>query len=340
MLMKDFGNRARSRSGQACYLIGIAIVPIALAFGAFSADTMHLVAARNELQGAVDSGALAGAYRLASSSPAVAMQYATSVTAQNSVEKVPVSNSSPGTTVTVSTTPGTATKPATVTVTATRRLRLMFSSIFSHQLETVTASATAGGAGGLAETAAGEVFPLAVSIDAIGSYTAQPLSQLTVGQQIILDLGANKDQVACSTGLTAGAANANYFKDAMDEALGINQISSPPTVPPVSVGDSISLNNGNGGFHRMMGDPEYSALMNQPIICPIIEGGAPFNQSRQVIGFVGLKITSMVKVTGAPVLTCTIVKPVVRGRSAGADYTGAYNAQVAALSPTVVHLIR
>lgn len=332
----------RSERGQLVYAMGSLLLTLLLGLAAFAVDVYHYIVAQKELQLAVDAGALAGATQLSLKGNTIATEYALTVTGKNFVENRRVAASPPDCTVSVLTELPTAASPGTVTVTATMKIDCIFSKVFGRTKELVSATATAGGMPPLTMLPAGATFPLAISIDAVADSkkaSSNPLSSFKPGELFTIYMGANKDSNAAFTSLSdTEQASGKNLKSQIDECLGVSDTKSE--VPAVSVGNNINLTNGDAAFEYLTKDPAYGALLNgQMIYCPIIEGDAPFNKSRPIIGFVALKITSISKEKGLPIIAGNIVKPAISGDSQN-FYTGAYSQNVRALSPVVVKLIR
>jgi hypothetical protein len=332
----------RNQQAQLSSLLGCVLIASTIAICSLAVDVMHTVSAQQELQAAVDAGALAGAAHICETSLARAQAEAIEITSQNFVEAVRVSSASPQTTVTTELVASTENRPGSVTVTANREINFVFARIFGCNTAIISATACAGGLGSITQLPAGTAFPLAISINAIpkGNSGAPEisLSQLRPGEQFEICLGSQKEKNAAFTSFDQGSANNNYFKTLIDECLKIEK--TDKNIPSVKVGMEINLNNGEGGFNYLTNDPEYAALLNQPfVVFPLFEGSPPFNQSQPVIGFVAMKITSISKDKGRAKITGKIVKPALRGQ-ASQSYTGSFQQEIRNLSPQTVRLIR
>lgn len=334
--------RYRRNSGQLSYILGITVVASIVGVAAFAVDITHFVSAQQELQCAVDAGALAGAVHLIENSPQKAISEALKVTARNAVEGVSVSNSSADTTVDVTVEGSTPSASGTVTVTATHKINCIFGPLFGRVKETVSAHGAASGIEPVTEIPRGLAFPLALSIDARpvkkDGTVMNPLSQYKPGEQFEIYLGEGSDKNAAFTSFAEDSANDNYFKDSIDDVLGIGSLD--PVVPAIEVGGEINLTNGESAFQYLLNDPRYSAMLSKPaIVFPLIEGSAPFQQSSNVIGFLALKVTNISKDRGVPCIQGVILRPALRGRS-GAGYVGNYSQVVNDLSPLTIRLVR
>jgi hypothetical protein len=335
----------RKSCGQLCYTIGLLLIPVFFALAAFAVDTMHMVTAQHELQCAVDAGALAGAIELGQTTVGNAQHAAYVVTEKNSVDSIPVSPTAAKTTVNVTVTPATFSQPGMVTVSATRSVDFIFSRILGQRDQLIDAIAIASGSGRLTQVPGGEVFPLALSLDAVAqsqdSGVQQPaLRTLHVGNSFTVYLGPDNEKNGSLTSFQNNSANIAYLRSAIDEALGVTKTASPPVVPPLAVGTLINLNNGESAFQYLLQDSQFAAIMNQPyVLFPLVEGIAPYNQSRPLVGFVALKITHLKREKGVPMITGIIVKPAIRGQT-GDVYQGQTSDTLTELSPCVVRLIR
>ena len=329
----------RSNTGQLSVLVLVLLIAALIALGSLGVDIAHIVCTTEELQTAVDAGALAGGPHLSAADKTQAIAEALAITASNKADGSIVSNNVPGTNVTVVTTDATTNTGGTITVSAQKRINHLFAKIFGRRTDIVFASATAGGMGDVTQAPSGTTFPIAISIDAatqVGGAQA-PLMAFQPGQVFTMYFNNKGDINATFTSFTSGSANVQYFNDAMSEALGITH-SNPAVIPSISVGSIINLNNGEGGYQAMSHE-YYSKVMTAPyILLPLIQGPPNLNQSAAVIGFVALKVTGISKRNGVPSMSGIIVKPAVLGRSGDAP-TGTYTQALKNLSPSTVRLI-
>lgn len=329
----------RSKTGQLSVLVLVLLIAALIALGSLGVDIAHIVCTTEELQTAVDAGALAGGPHLSATDKTQAIAEALAITASNKADGSIVSNDVPGTNVTVVTTDATTNSGGTITVSAQKRINHLFAKIFGRRTDIVFASATAGGMGDVTQVPSGTAFPIAISIDAatqVGGAQA-PLMNCQPGQIFTLYFDNKDDRNAAFTSFTAGSANVQYFKQAMSEALGLTH-SNPAVIPSISVGSVINLNNGEGGYQAMSHE-FYANIMAKPyVLLPLIQGPPPLNQSAAVIGFVALKITGISKQNGVASMSGIIVKPAVLGRSGDAP-TGTYTQALKNLSPSTVRLI-
>ncbi len=330
----------RRKTGQLSILVLVFLVASLVAMGALGVDIAHIVCPTEELQTAVDAGALAGGPHLSEPDKTQAVTEALSITAGNKADGSRVSNEVPGTLVTVVTTNATTNSGGTITVSAQKRITHLFAKIFGRRTDVVYASATAGGSGQVTQIPSGTAFPIAISIDvATQAGGAQvPLMACQPGQVFTLYFDNKENQNAAFTSFSTESANVQYFREAMSEALGLTH-SNPAVIPSVSVGSVINLNTGEGGYQAMSHE-FYSKILAEPyILLPLIQGAPPLNQSSMVIGFVALKITGISKQSGVASMSGIIVKPAVLGRS-GDPPVGTYSSALKNLSPTTVRLIR
>ncbi len=329
----------RSKTGQLSVLVLVLLIAALLALGSLGVDIAHIVCTTEELQTAVDAGALAGGPHLSAADKTQAITEALAITAGNKADGSLVSNSVQGTTVTVVTTDATANSGGTITVSAQKRINHLFAKIFGRRTDLVYASATAGGMGDVTQVPSGSAFPIALSIDVatqVGG-AQPPLLTFQPGQVFTMYFDNKEDINATFTSFNAGSANVQYFNAAMSEALGLTH-SDPAIIPSISVGSIISINNGEGGYQTMSHD-FYSTIMAKPyILLPLIQGRPTLNQSATVIGFVALKVTGISKRNGVPSMSGIIVKPAVLG-SSGDTPTGSYSQALKTLSPSTVRLV-
>ncbi|MFA7339579.1 MAG: Tad domain-containing protein [Candidatus Obscuribacterales bacterium] len=329
----------RRKTGQLSILVLVFLVASLIAMGALGVDIAHIVCTTEELQRAVDAGALAGGPHLSELDKTQAVAEALSITADNKADGSRVSNEVPGTIVTVVTTNATTNSGGTVTVSAQKRITHLFAHLFGRHTDIVYASATAGGIGEVTQIPSGSAFPIAISIDAatqVGGAQA-PLMACQPGQAFTLYFDNKEDKNAAFTSFNTGSADVQYFNEAMSEALGLTH-SDPAVIPSVSVGSVINLNNGEGGYQAMSHE-FYSKIMAKPyILLPLIENPPPLNQSGVVIGFVALKVTEISKRNGVASMSGIIVKPAVLGRS-GDTPINIYSQALKNLSPSTVRLI-
>lgn len=271
--------------------ITLAIV-IVLALGT---DGMRVHQARQELQRAVDAAALAGALDLFSS-PDTCLSHAMATAEKNKCDGKPVSNETPGTKVDGKVELPQGTFLGRVTVTSEKAISHMFLPIIGRNVDTIRARAVAGPVGAAQRLPENKAFPLAVSWDCRPKDESQPipaLKDMQIGDSFIMYVGSQKVKNAAFTSFLEPAASASYINQAISQSLGLVS-EQPGFIPSIKVGDDIELNNGIVGQKQLAGSPYRESLLNEPyVILPVITGDSPFNQSREVIGFVGMKITDL-----------------------------------------------
>lgn len=309
-------SRNRSEKGLMGTVLIIPVILMALIFGSMAMDVAHVVAVRQELQSAVDAAAMAGAQSLSTDSASVE-RHAREVCRLNYADGTAVDDSKTPMDVSVTVVPSTVTKPGTVRVTAEVVSSNLMAKIFNNHTTRVRASALAGGTGPLAQMNGSTLFPLAVSLDdSRRSLNYRPLNEMHVGDTFELVINSQQYKNAAFTSFSDPNTNANWIKAAIAQSLGLPSTTSV-TIPPVKVGDQINVANGVLGQKTLADDPYYSALAGEEVIyLAVVEGSVPFNQSRALKGFVGVKVNTItVNHKGGVVekLSVTIKKPVSTG---------------------------
>ncbi len=335
--------RYRNESGSLGALMLSALILIVVCIGALATDFAQMLAVKNQLQNAVDAGALAGGQDLWTDvAKAEANAYA--VTAKNVADNRLVSNQSPGIQVQVAVTAPAA--PATQgkgQVDGSVQVHNILGGILGRYYDVVTAHAVAGSVGKLQTLNADQAFPLAVSYDSVPANSGAvglPLSSLKIGDIMYLNFNTQKYKNAAWTSLTNPKTNPPYIDPAIDQAIGLKPV-VPGYVPSVSIGDDINLTNGVIGEKDMAKSPRYQALIDPdlpPLTLPVISGEPPFNQSKKVIGFISFKPTGVILGKGnGPVETLigTLEKTQLRGVSGA----GSQTAGVTQLLPGPIQLI-
>src|SRR5262249_20758351 len=122
---------------------------------------------------------------------------------------------------------------------------------------TVTASAVASTAGSATTVNQDQLFPLALSADAIPterSLAQSPLSAHHLGDMIVLPINSQSARSASFTTFKYSSDDLDYLKAAVDQALKPDA-QAGGLIPRLTVGDAIHLYNGNrGGRFLAMGD--------------------------------------------------------------------------------------
>jgi len=314
-------------------LVGFLIITIGVC--ALALDIGHCVVVKGELQKTTDAAALAGAEDLFRN-PTRVETSATTIAAMNTADGKSVSTKTPQTTIDVQILPPDTNNMKRVQVTAGMRIRHMFSAIFGRPSDVITARSVAGGAGLLTEMPGAIAFPLAVSIDAApGTYhgfplspngfTAKPINQAKIGDPIVLYLNSQQYKNAAFTTFTQGPASGGMIHTLIAESLGLASRKSV-VIPEVKAGDNIFLNNGIDGEKALAQDPDYSALLSQnEIFLPVISGNPPYNQSRECLGFIAVKVTGVQNNTSAGVveqINCILVQGLSPGAGGALPSSG------------------
>lgn len=332
----------RNERGSLPSLLCLLVVAIIMGLGAFGMDIGHVAAVKHQLQNACDNAAFAGAMDL-STDPDRCESNARAVAQENMADNVAVADgSSAPMNVDVVVNRGSATNFGTVQVTATLRIRHLFAPIFGGFASDITASATASGAGKLTTMFGGSdgtgTFPMAVGMAA--------LEGADVGEAITLYLNSQTYKNAAFTSLTEKDANANWLKNAIAQLLGL-PAKQEVTIPTVEVGDDIYLNNGIVGQKMLADDPYFTKILEQEVLfLPVMDGDPAYNQTTKVIGFIGVKFTSISRQSNngmVETMVATIVHPLTDGMSlASMPTTGnaTWDAALNGFAPGVVKLIR
>lgn len=267
--------KGRNQRGAAATVLLSLFILITMAVSSLAMDIAHAVLVRTQLQNAVDSAALAGAYAAGlglstSSRSASAVAYATAIAAANKADNLSVSNSSPGMSVQISA--NAATSPTTVTVVATRTISPIFSRLVGAYSFPVSARAVATGALGLSTVSNQQVYNLAVSINCVpnsGPQARSPLNSYT-------GVGAQNRQFNLVLS-PQGARNCGWVTDWTNCHN-----------PSLSVGSSqVNLTSGFISYQTL------NLYPGQMLIVPLVQESGSFNSKRTVIGVVGFRISSI-----------------------------------------------
>jgi hypothetical protein len=284
-------------------------------------NVMHLMVVRSELQNAVDAAALAGAGYLYKS-PEEVEAAALKVAAGNFADGLRVSKKSPGTQISVTAFPGDGVFPGCVKVQATRRIKF-FGGAFCGLPEStsITTNALSGTAGSVISVNENQLFPLALSVDAIPmdrTLAESPLTGHHLGDSIVLFTSSQRGRNAAFTTFSHPSDDTDYLKAALDQCLtpkpGVSGL-----IPKVNVGDSINLNNSIFGTHLMAIGDHAAALARQPILTvPVIVGNPQGGDKATVVGFATFRVVGYRLSPGGQeldALIVTMVKGMVRGVS-------------------------
>ncbi len=313
----------RNARGSLGALLLASLLLITVALGALAVDFAHMLAVRNELQNATDAGALSGAQDLWTDvSSATSDAY--TVTGYNRADGRIVANQSPGTAVNVTVTPPVGfSGPGTVQVDATMQTSNLFASFFGRPTETISVTSIAGTTGNLFQLYADQAFPLAVSLDAVprsNNVDGTPLNQCKIGDTVQFYINSQQVKNAAFTSFTVQPASASYIQSAVEQALGLAPV-IPGFVPAIAIGDQINVNNGVIGQKKLAKGAELQALLDpsRPVLTvPVVTGDPALNQSRPVVGFVGLRVTGVTLGNGGGVvetITAVLERPQVKGMS-------------------------
>jgi Flp pilus assembly protein TadG len=287
----------RDRRGNLCgVFLGIGVL-INIGLCALAADTSHFLATKEELQNATDAGALAGAMDLMQH-PQDAEKDARIIAAKNFADATSVDDSVSKANVAVNVTPATTSTAGKVHVHAEVTVRNIFAHLLGRHFDTITSDSVAGTRGKLVRANSGQVFPIAVGLEAGATddddlSKQSPLYTKQAGDYFKLYFNSTQKNAAF-TSFTDGSKGAGWFKDAMVEAAG-HQPHKDRVVPAVGVNDNILFTQGTGPYSELLGDPVYSYLIDRTIVLPVVRGEAPFTDPRAVIGFISLKVTSIQK---------------------------------------------
>ncbi len=321
----------------------VALILIVVCVGALATDFAQMLAVKNQLQNALDAGALAGGQDLWTD-VAKAESNAFAVTAQNVADNRRVSNQSPGVKVQVAVTaPVAPATPGKVVVDGTIQVRNILGGILGRHYDTVTAHAAAGTVGKIQTVNADQAFPLAVSYDSVPANfgaPGKPLSAMQVGDIMYLHFNAQKYKNAAWTSLTHPKTSPSYIDPGINQAIGLEPV-IPGYLPSVSIGDQINLTNGVIGEKDLAKSPRYNALIDPdrpPFVLPVIEGEPPFNQSRKVIGFIAFKPTGVILGKGGGPVE-TLIGTLERSQIRGVSGPGSTTPGATSLLPGPIQLI-
>lgn len=335
----------RNENGTLAGLIVASAVVINVCLCAIGVDTSHYLATKDELQNACDAGALAGAMDLMNNIGS-AESDARTVAAKNFADATEVDDRVERVKVEVTVTPPEDGKGGFVHVHGQVTVRNIFAHMIGRHFDTIVTDSVAGTTGKLIRANSGQVFPIAVSLDA-GSADEdgtkqQPLYTKRPGDFFKLYFNTSEKNAAF-TSFTDVEKSTPWLTDAMREAAGV-PTKKDRHVPGVGVGDEIFFNNGSGPYHELARDPLYGAIANRVLIFPVVLGEAPFNHGRKVVSFVAMRPTTVQKSSnGEPKsLGGILVNAQPRGISGKLDIDGPtyLGDAIERLSPGPVQLIR
>lgn len=285
--------------------------------GMLAVDIGHNVTVRTELQSAADAAALAGAQDFITNTTwNQADNDALNTAAVNHADGKAVGNSTPNTLVTVQTeAPANAAAPGYCQVNTQMGINNLFAKLVGHYSDKVNTTATAVAYPSLKTVNPNVLFPLSVSIDTLVGHTV-PLYQNKIGDTVTFYINSQQNANAAYTGFNVSNADANWINSAINQQLGLAPIQNG-FIPAISEGQGISLLNGIGGTKSLASGPANQAITSgNTLILPLISGDPPYNQTRPVVGFIGLKVISIQRDQSGgkeDIITAKIVKAITKG---------------------------
>ncbi|HEY9789781.1 MAG TPA: pilus assembly protein TadG-related protein [Candidatus Obscuribacterales bacterium] len=304
----------RERRGSLIVLIPAVVLIAIIGIGAFAMDVSHNVTVRTELQNAVDAAALAGAqdFKDASTWPSVDAD-ALQVAQQNTADGRNVSNSTSGASVTVqSQTPGQNNSPGECQVGASMQITDLFAKLFAHNNDTIDVTSTADYWNTVNSIEANQMMPIAPSLDDTSQGPA--LSSKKLGDQLTITIKPSGGNAAWTSG-TMTHPSTTVLREALDVALGLAQ--PTPGANPAMVADGTTQIALTQGLHNGvdLSAAPYAGLIEgkQYVVLPVITGSNPYVQSRVLMGFIAMKVTSISTGPDSLTLNGTLVKGLVKG---------------------------
>jgi Flp pilus assembly protein TadG len=287
--------RIKSQRGSIVALIPALILIIVIGVGAFAIDTTHNMTVRSELQNATDAAALAGARDLIDvKTENTADSTALDVASQNKADGKDVSNTTRGVTVTSQCSSwDTSNNSATCTVDAQQTIGNVFAKLFGHATDNVNTHSVAIAYRSITGIAPNYGFPMMVSIDTTNG-NPKPINQLNIGDSFDIFINSQQWKNAAWTSFKMQNTNANWLKTAMEMGLGLQPMQDG-IFTGIDVGDNASLANGVEGQKALAGGEELSALTAEGmnVTIPVMSGDPPYNQDRQVVGFITIHVTGV-----------------------------------------------
>lgn len=308
-------------------LLAYGVVVLLLVF-AVVIDITRMRSVRSQLQNAVDAAALAAAPDLYKDTN-VARERALTVAKAYYIEGVSLSSSNKGNKVDVDFIAGEPEHPPLVRIKATRQLSYLFGSLIGRTEDKVTAIAVAGTVGPTQCIAKDQLFPLAVSVDALPVDFARaemPLWKKDFGKRITLFVNGQQVRNAAFTTFDRNPNDHSYLRRAMARILGSdgNVDQESESVPAIQVGDRIFLNQSITGQTYLTRFTE-RLVKGAPITLPVIAGDPQAAGQAKVYAFVSLDVTafSTNRRTGVvETLDARILKGIICGRSGDPLSTG------------------
>jgi hypothetical protein len=336
----------RKQQGSVVALLPLAILLAIVAIGAFAVDISHNITVRSELQNATDAAALAGATELLKPETENNADFsALQVAEANEADGKPVSNSTPGRSITVQ--PGTwdnNTNSAIFDADSQCTINNVFARMFGHGTDTINTHSRAQCWRSIIGIPANSGFPLIVSADTTQG-NPKPLYQMQVGDKFDIYINSQKFKNGAWTSFKMKNTNASWLKEAVDMGLGLSPM-TPGHFTGIDVGESASMANGVQAQKELAKGEKLAAFTDEgrTYIIPVMSGEPPYNQERNVVGFVTIKVNG-VKINqsggAVEVINTTLVKGLSRGEG-GIPRSGNSNLDQAMkeLSPGVVRLIQ
>ena len=262
---------ARRKRGTISTLILLLMVMVVVVGAAFSYDYSHGLVVKESLQNATDAGALAGVMELAKDNPTAvdltnAELFAKQVAAFNKADNELVTDTNSNTVVNVHV--NSVTTPRTVTVTATKNTSTLFARLIGWNTMPVTTTSTASANRGIIQVKSHQLYPMAVSLD----YRPENGPQKDISLQETISPGQPFTIVLNPQNSKNSAWLQNW--------QGKNN-------PPITLGqDTVTMNGVQASNTKAL-------TPGQTINLPVVNGGPPFNDARQVVGVIGFQITKI-----------------------------------------------
>jgi Flp pilus assembly protein TadG len=316
------------------------IICAVIGIGAYATDIAHNVTVRTQLQNAADAAAIAGAKDMViPNQQQMADSDAEAVAAANLADGEPVSATTPGTEVDINASP--TNDGGQCQVDAHKEIDNFFARIFGHNKSPIDVTATAIAYDTVSGVRQDSLFPLVASIDTPNGH-AVPLYKSKIGDTVTFFIESQQYMNCGYTGFTGGAS-ASYVNDAIDQILGLAPI-EPGFVPALNIGDQMDLMNGVASTKDLSEEPYYSKLTDgRTLYIPVMSGDPPYNNHRPCLGFIGIKVTDVIKNQShgkVLELVCTLTKGFVKGTPGeiNGPASNPINNGIADLSPAIVQL--
>lgn len=272
--MKKFNKVRRAQDGSISVVLLLVVILMMVVGASFSYDYARGLFVKERLSNATDAGALGGVRELVGVSGTTAdvnraEKLAREIAALNRADSMSVVDSDPATSVSVNVNP--TASPVSVKVTATRLSNNMFASLIGWGKSDISSSSTASAFQGLTDVRENQLLPLAVSLD--HAPTNGPQDGVALNSLVGPGMKNQKFTVVMNP---QNSKNASWIVNWTGTAN-----------PRLVFGeDSLILNGVKATFIQDM-EP------GDTIYLPLIMGGPPFNQSRTIVGVVGMVITEI-----------------------------------------------